>query len=161
MISQSKTQLPKVFRFGSQPLEYQAPEIIENIGDQHKLTRIELQNGGVRQQSGTLDGNLERLDPLLRVPGFDQLLVELLDSLHILLLRQVQHVMHGGLVVVVQLLEAMAHLVGDRGLLGAQQFTAGQEAGDDRQLLGCGELGEDRRATRRPQDVGLFVDGGG
>jgi len=58
-----------------------------------------------------LDGDLERLDALVAVPRGDQLLLELVDVLDVLLLRHVQHGLHGALLVVLQGLEALLRLV--------------------------------------------------
>lgn len=143
---------PNQLRLVLQPIKDQVPKGVQYVGDQHKLGRIKLHGRGVRQQLGALDRNLQRLDPLVRVPGVAQLMIQLLNLGHILVLGQIQHLPHRVIVKIVQLLEPMLHLIRDGGGR-LDDFTAGQEAGDDGQLFRGGVFVQNGRLAVVP----LFV----
>lgn len=85
--------LLEIFGLGYQAVVDELPENVEDVGDQHELTGIELHHIGVGQQFGALNGNFQGFHSLIGFERLNEFVVQLFDSRNVLLLRQVQHLM--------------------------------------------------------------------
>ena len=112
-------------------------KIVQDVSDEYKFTWVELYDCNVYQQLGALqeggggrerertatyphphnipaphlDGYLESLHSLVVVPTVDQVLVEVFYLPQVLLLVQIECLLHRALLQVVQLLQTTLHLV--------------------------------------------------
>ena len=89
-------------RLGSYSLVHKLTKRVEHIRYEHKLARIKLYDTRVRQQLGALYHDFECFNAIVLVPSAHQGIIELVNALDVVLLRQIRHLEH---VLVVELIE--------------------------------------------------------